>query len=160
MPAAWFINPIVRDVAGTNMPLVETFVDPVAGRMRYLHSSAIYPERGMTWCLSYVTTKEGDFADLEAQPGVFKVFDEELPDEADGASASREAAKTWSRARNTTNVTAIRARLAAVGVGGAMVGMGSTRKEVLTLLGKAAGNNDPREAGFDPEAWYTGHPAP
>ncbi len=140
------------------MPLCETMLDG-GGRMRYLHSSAIYPERGMTWCLSYVTTKEANFADLEAQPGVVRIFDEMLTDEPNGASAPRARSTDWLREKHGTNVAALNARLGEVGADGSSINANSSRSDVLKILGQAAGNNDAREANFHPEAWHTGHGA-
>ncbi len=157
MPAAWFINPIVQE-RGTNMPLCETFLDG-NGRMRYLHSSAIYPERGMTWCLSYVTTREADFADLEAEPGVIKVFDEVMDDEPDGSGPTHNHEKAWLRGKHQTNIATLNTRLGLVGEGGSGISIDSSRKEILTILGKAACNHDARDVNFNPEAWYTGHRA-
>ena len=150
MPACWVANPIVQ-VDGVNMPLVETLLDG-GGRQRFHHASVIYPERGMAWCLSYVTTQEPDFSGLDAVVSIVRIFDEVLTDETDGQNPLPARVQTWMKEQHQTNLGMLRGRLSDKGANRDGINNQTTRMEVIKRLGLAAAAVD---TDFNPSAWHT-----
>ena len=151
MPACWAVNPIVQ-VDGVNMPLVATLLNS-EGRQRFYHASAIYPERGMTWCLSYVTTMEADFSGLDAISSVVRIFDEVLDDEPNGDNPSRSRMQTWMKDRHQSNSGRLRTKLSSAGANKDGIGTTTTREEIIKRLGFVS--SALLDADFNPVAWYT-----
>ncbi len=139
MPACWVISPIVT-VDGTNKPKVSV--------LGYAHSSAIYPNRGKTWALSYVSGP--DFVAIDADPDCERVFDEVEADQG-----SRRPSRGDNRVFLADVPTTPRAKLHALleGRGAVRAGLdtASTRREWLKRLGMAASG----DSDFRPEGWHT-----
>ncbi len=141
MPSCWVVSSIVT-VDGTNKPKVATLVDPVAGR-QYGHSSAIYPERGKAWALSYVLGQ--DLSAIDADTDCERVFDEEesgRPSRADDAAFLAQA--------SLTALSKLSRILDDKGADRAGLNAASSRRDWLRRLGMAA-SGDP---DFRPEGWH------
>ena len=165
MPAAYVISPIVEHfpidsdtgLPGTESykcPKVETFVDG-SGLPLYVHTSKIYPERGMGWCFSYVCTRgAADWSVIDADPDCVRLFDETIPDEPDGRKPSRESADGFLNARpNASDLAALRGRLARFGASHADLSPNNSRSDWVTRMGIAASAG--MDIDFDPRGWRT-----
>ncbi len=143
MPGAWVISPIVT-VDGMNMPKVATFGDK-DGRF-YAHSSCIYPERGMTWALSYVAGD--DLTLLRDDPECTLLFDEEMTE----LRPTRARCLEWLQEKSPTQLTTLTTILQAKDASAVGLTENSQRRSWLAALGRAAsaGQDD-----FRPEAWYS-----
>jgi hypothetical protein len=147
MPACWVISPIVVE-GGVNMAKVAALRD-AGGELRYGTVSAIYPERGMAWCLSYVSGD--DFGAIDDDPDCERVFVEALPDQA-GKRPAKAEHLAWLDERPTGSTAKATALLTEKGIDAAGLSAASTRKDWLARLGRgaSAGLDD-----FNPGAWYT-----
>ena len=146
MPACWVIGPIVVE-DGVNKAKVAALRD-AGGELRYGAVSAIYPERGMAWCLSYVSG--ADFTAIDDDPDTERVFAEVLPDQA-GKRPAKAEHLAWLEGRPTGSTANAAALLAEKGIDAGGLGPTSTRKDWLARLGRgaSAGLDD-----FNPGAWY------
>lgn len=157
MPACWVVCPIIDydpENTGdpTKAPAIEALRNP-DGTARFHYSAAIYPERGMTWCLAYVTTAEADFSGLDDDSRILRVFDEVLDDEVGAASPARQRATTWLTEAHKTPLNRLRDRLASVGVDNSGLSGNTPRTDIIRRIGLAASASlDP---DFNPAAWYT-----
>ncbi|KKN48903.1 hypothetical protein LCGC14_0648010 [marine sediment metagenome] len=155
MPACWVTGPIIT-IDGVNKPKVATLTDGL--RDTYKHSSAIYPERGMTWALSYVAG--ADFVAIDADPDCHRLFDEVIPDVSpfepvpifSSRWPNRATSRDWLLSPSTTPGIDLQDQLAIHGASVDGLTVASTRGEWLASLGRAvsAGLDD-----FRPEGWYT-----
>lgn len=146
MPACWVVCPIVVE-GGANMAKVAAMRDAM-GDLRYSTSSAIYPERGMAWCLTYISG--ADLTAIDDDPDIERVFDEALPDQAGKRPAQSEHV-AWLHERPSGSTAKASALLMAKGLDTGGLGPVSTRNDWLARLGRGA------SAGldnFNPEAWY------
>lgn len=161
MPSCWVISPIVI-VDGVNKPKVATLVDPgrppgvvvntddgpVLVGPHYRHSSAIYPERGKTWCLSYVTGV--DLSAIDDDPDCERVFAEELSDR-EGKQPARGDSAAWLEGVPATPLARMNSLLAKQGANAGGLTAASTRSDWIRRLGMAASG----DADFRPQGWYT-----
>ncbi len=145
MPSCWVTSPIVT-VNGVNKPKVATLFDSHQVNP-YAHSSAIYPERSKTWCLSYVTGV--DFDAIDNDPECERVFDEVIADQG-GKRPSRGAHAVWLKAATGTSAGKLRTKLTLRDADTRGMGGASTRADWLTRLGMAASG----DADFRPEGWH------
>ena len=147
MPACWVVGPIVT-VDGTNKPRVATLLDiSLTPSPPYAHSSAIYPERGKTWCLSYVTG--ADFAAIDADSECERVFEEALPDQG-GKRPGKDEHAAWLDKLPTGSTAQAMALLVAKGASTTGLAAAS-RGEYIKRLGMAASG----DTDFRPQGWHT-----
>ncbi len=151
MPACWVTSSIVT-VDGVNKPKVATLRD--LGRVIggdnpfFAHSSAIYPERNKTWCLSYVVGE--DFSTIDADPDCDRVFDEVLSDR-DGKPPTRAANTIWLNGISTTSKGRLNQVLTRRQADETGLDTLSSRTEWLQSLGKSCSG----DIDFRPQGWHT-----
>ncbi len=150
MLACWVVSPIVI-VDGVNKPKVATFVGGNPPVQLYAHSSAIYPERGKTWSLSFVTSRT-DFAAIDADPECERVFADEViaTQEGQPTSVRRDAHTQWLGERPDRSRSELLSLASARGIDASDISVTATRRDWVRQLGMAASG----DSDFRPEGWH------